>query len=97
MKVTQQRLKQIIMEEIYNVQETEHEPAQQDSKQKATVSALRNELKDFAMNPSNFKGLDPAEVEGLKNIFSLIFTAAREKSMGSLLRRLGDVISTKIK
>ena len=101
MKLTKTRLKEIINEEIYNAQEgklSEQDQQQNQANQEEaeTVTVLRKSLKDFATDAANFKGLDPAEVQGLANIFKLIFTAAQQKSVGALLKRLSDIIGKKV-
>ena len=91
MKITKERVQQIIAEEIQRLKEEEEEAAeiaQEPEAIKLTVSKLRMALKDLARDSSKFKGLDNIEATMIADIISRIMVKSQETSATSILKRV---------
>ena len=106
MKLTQQRLKEIILEELNNLSENP-EAAQSgaapsansaagQSAEKAdptkSTSQLRKDLLDASKNIQNVKGLDPKEIELISGVLGVVLQLSSEGSASSILQRIYNVL-----
>ena len=101
MKLTEQRLKEIIIEELNNLNENPDAQAKDDStdKEQATTSInqLKKDLIDTSRNISNVKGLDPKEIALISAVIGSVIQASSAGSAGTILQRVHDVIQKTIK
>tara|TARA_R110002020_G_scaffold230095_1_gene440888 strand:- start:91 stop:378 length:288 start_codon:yes stop_codon:yes gene_type:complete len=91
MKISKQRLKQIIKEEI--------EDAKQETTPEEDVQALGDfseKLLQISKDIRNTKGLDVKEMTQILNIFSTLIKLSSQKTAGSLLTQVTDLINKKI-
>lgn len=90
MKITKERVQQIIAEEIQKLKEEEEQPAMGEEPEvvKLTVSKLRAALKDLARDSAKFKGLDNIEATMIADIISRIMVKSQETSATSILKRV---------
>ena len=102
MKLTEKRLKEIIVEEINNLSEQEPAPeAAPQSEPKAdptkSVSQLKKDLLDASKNIQNIKGLDPKEIELISATLGVVLQAASQGSAATILQRIYDVLQKQVK
>lgn len=102
MKLTKQKLKEIIAEEINNLSEQEPAPeAAPQSEPKAdptkSVSQLKKDLLDASKNIQNIKGLDPKEIELISATLGVVLQAASQGSAATILQRIHDVLQKQVK
>ena len=96
MKLTQNRLKQIIAEELQRVNEEDEPTAPEPEggeQQKQTVSKLRVALKQLAADSSKFKGIDSAEATQIADIINRVLAKAQGESAASVFKRLSTALS----
>ena len=99
MKLTEELLKKLIMEEMTSAdQETSPTPAKPEKKLPGQVSKLGDEMiaTGKALKGSQVKGLDPTEIGMISSLLALILQAASEKSAGALLGRLQTLLSKQV-
>jgi len=102
MKLTQERLKEIILEELNNLSENPMDkpatgaPVEKEDPTKS-VTQLRKDLLDASKSVQNIKGLDPKEIELISATLGAVLQAASEGSAASLLQRIHGVIQKQIK
>lgn len=87
MKLTEQRLKQIIAEEMERVNEEDKAEMPTDS-----ASKLRAAIKNLAMDANKFKGIDAKEAALLADAIGSLLTKASEESAAAVLSRLGTAM-----
>ena len=104
MKLTEDKLKQMIAEELENIHEQEPQPEQppaqpQDSaKEKVdSVSKLKMELTQVAKNIQTVKGLDAAEVNLISSLIGVILSLSSAGSASTILKRVYDVLQKQAK
>jgi len=110
MKLTQERLKEIILEELNKLSENPEAaqagtPAPTDpagaggekSDPTKSVAQLKKDLLDASKNVQNIKGLDPKEIELISATLGSVLQAASEGSAANLLQRIHGVIQKQIK
>jgi hypothetical protein len=98
MKLTQERLKEIILEELSSL--SENDPANPEVAPNAekpadptkSVSQLRKDLLDASKNVQNIKGLDPKEIELISGVLGVVLQLSSEKSSSSILQRVYNVL-----
>lgn len=107
MKLTQKKLKQMIIEEWTKLSEKEVQPPTAttddvassnvpggDVKKDPTksVSQLKKDLLAASQNIQNVKGLDPKEIELISATMGVILQLASSKSSATILQRIHDVL-----
>tara|TARA_Y100000114_G_scaffold142935_1_gene150012 strand:- start:1500 stop:1799 length:300 start_codon:yes stop_codon:yes gene_type:complete len=95
MKLTQERLLEIIQEEIGNFAEQENVENSSDDQQKGVnLASLGDEMIEAgrAIKGSKVRGLDMNEIKLVSAILANVLEVASEKSSGTLLARLNDLI-----
>lgn len=106
MKLTQERLKEIILEELDNLSENPESPpagappsanpAAAASAEKAdptkSISQLRKDLLDASKNIQNIKGLDPKEIELISGVLGVVMQLSSEGSASTILQRIYNVL-----
>tara|TARA_R100000278_G_C5431868_1_gene150402 strand:+ start:552 stop:860 length:309 start_codon:yes stop_codon:yes gene_type:complete len=97
MKLTQERLKEIILEELNNLSENPEAPQPgAESGQKVdptkSVTQLKKDLLDASKNIQNVKGLDPKEIELISGTLGVVMQLASETSAGNILQRIYNVL-----
>ena len=107
MKLTQERLKEIILEELSNL--SENPEALQPGAKKAgaeggqkvdptkSVTQLKKDLLDASKNIQNVRGLDPKEIELISATMGVVLQAASEGSAAPILQRIYDALQKQIK
>jgi len=111
MKLTQARLKEIILEELNSMSEQEEvapsepntaapEPsAEPEAKADPTksISQLKKDLLDASKNIQNVKGLDPKEIELISATLGVTLQAASQGSAATVLQRIYNVLQKQTK
>lgn len=107
MKLTQERLKEIILEELNNLSErpaatqqntaTAGADATQQADPTKSITQLKKDLLDASKNVQNIKGLDPKEIELISATLGSVLQASSQSSAANLLQRIHDVIQKQIK
>ena len=98
MKLTEEKLKKLIYEELArSLSEQEEQPAQANADQQSadkvdSTGKLKQELVDLSREIINIKGLDPAELNLISGIMGMIFKIASAGSGSTLLKRVYDVL-----
>ena len=98
MKLTEEKLKQLIAEELGNINPAKPnpDPSAGNEKEKVTqVNKLGDEMiaTGKALKASQVKGLDATEIGMISSMLALILQIASEKSAGALLGRLQTMLS----
>jgi len=97
MKLTEDKLKQMILEEYSRLNE---EPPQQNAEKvdpTKSISQLKQDLLDTSKNIQNVKGLDPTEIESISAVLGAVLQVASAGSAATILQRVHDVLQKQIK
>ena len=104
MKLTEDKLKQMIAEELENIHEQEPQPEQPPAQPQASekdkvdsVSKLKMELTQVAKNIQTVKGLDAAEVNLISSLIGVILSLSSAGSASTILKRVYDVLQKQAK
>ena len=107
MKLTEDKLKQMIAEELGRLTEEEpEEPAADaaapeaagDEKAKVnSTSMLKQELVDLSRNITKIPGLDPNELNLISGMIGTLIKISSTKSAASVLKRVYDVLQRNLK
>lgn len=95
MKITKERVQQIIAEEIQKLREEEEEEVAMGEEPEAvelTVSKLRMALRDLAKDSEKFRGLDNVEATMIADIISRILVKSQETSAAAILKRVNTAL-----
>jgi hypothetical protein len=105
MKLTQEKLIQLIEQEIKSANENPMQPATaeqpgaaenpEDNKEKAlNLTSLGDEMIETgrAIKASKFKGLDTNEIKLVSAVLANVLQLASSKPAGTLLKRINDLI-----
>ena len=104
MKLTDEKLKQFIAEELRNLYEQEPEagaqaPEQSSDKEQQTdsMTKLKKELVDVSRNIQNVKGLDAREISLISGLIGVILSLSSKGSASTVLQRVYDVLQKQAK
>jgi hypothetical protein len=94
MKLTESRIKEIILEELQNLFEEEPVPDQQQDEPKGsyTTSDLKKELISLGQKIQSVQGLDSTELKLVSGIIGFVTKIASEKSGATALKRIYDML-----
>lgn len=90
MKLTESRIKEIILEEIQTMYEEEQEPQQQ--KGTYTSSNLKQELSSLGQKIQSIKGLDSNEMKLMSGIIGFVVNISSKKSGTEALKTVYDML-----
>ena len=96
MKLTESRLKTIILEELSKIEEKEQEQ-QKAADPVKSLTQLKQDLLDTSKSIQNIKGLDPAEIESISAVLGAVLQVASAGSAATILQRVHDVLQKQIK
>ena len=99
MKLTEDKLKQMILEEYnrFNEQEQVDQQAGEKVDPTKSISQLKKDLLDTSKNIQNVKGLDPKEIESISAVLGSVLQVASAGSAATILQRILDVLQKQIK
>ena len=97
MKLTESRIKEIILEEIQTIAEEEQQAQQQQQTQSSdkasyTSSNLKQELIALGQKIQSVKGMDTAELKLISGIIGLVVNISSKKSGATALKRVYDML-----
>jgi len=98
MKLTEKRIKQIILEELTELtaqapnEKTQSPDQQSDKKSSFTSSDLKKELIALGQKIQSVKGLDPMELQLVSGIIGTAVDIASKNSSSSALKRVYDML-----
>ena len=93
MKITKEKLKEIIAEELRVFEQDEQEPEDQSV---ASRTEFAMKLKELSIAMQKATGIDSSEVQLINSILDMLIQAANEGSARSILTQLQTLISKKI-
>ena len=96
MKLTESRLKTIILEELSKIEEKEQEQ-QKAADPVKSLTQLKQDLLDTSKNIQNVKGLDPTEIQSISAVLGAVLQVASAGSAAAILQRVHDVLQKQIK
>jgi hypothetical protein len=96
MKLTEDRLKAIILEEVAKIEEQEPEKEKAADPVKS-LTQLKQDLLDTSKNIQNVKGLDPTEIQSISAVLGAVLQVASAGSAAAILQRVHDVLQKQIK
>ena len=96
MKLTEDRLKAIILEEVAKLEEQEPEKEKAADPVKS-LTQLKQDLLDTSKNIQNVKGLDPTEIQSISAVLGAVLQVASAGSAAAILQRVHDVLQKQIK
>lgn len=108
MKLTEEKLKQIILEEVERFAATnKSEPNRRDNsdakdasgKEQATdsMTKLKKELVDVSRNIQNVKGLDAKEISLISGLIGVVLSLSSQGSASTILQRVYNVLQKQAK
>ena len=104
MKLTEEKLKQMIAEELQALEEqlpgeapqAPSQPSEKDDPTKS-LTQLKKDLLDASRNITNVKGLDPREIELISALLGLILQVAAQGSTATILQRIYKLLGNQVK
>ena len=96
MKITKEKLKQIIKEEL-ELMEQEGEMPEDDPKDVETRTEFAKKLKDLSLKISKASKIDAAELQLINSIFDAILEFANTNQGRQILKIINDFTDKKIK
>ena len=99
MKLTKEKLKEIILEEIQNIQEVEP-PQRDEPKEDEDVANSLSKLRSFLLNlskeSSQLRGASPAEIEGFVNLVTLVLNSLQTGEHSKHINFASNIYSKRI-
>ena len=99
MKLTESRIKEIILEEIQTIAEEEQQAQQQNQQQAQspdkgnyTSSNLKQELIALGQKIQSVKGMDTSELKLISGIIGLVVNISSKKSGATALKKVYDML-----
>tara|TARA_R100000388_G_C7218748_1_gene147675 strand:- start:809 stop:1114 length:306 start_codon:yes stop_codon:yes gene_type:complete len=96
MKLTESRIKEIILEEIQTMVEQEQQAQQQQNqpagKENYSSSDLKQELVALGQKIQSVKGMDTSELKLISGIIGLVVSISSKKSGAAALKKVYDML-----
>ena len=96
MKLTESRIKEIILEEIQTMVEQEQQAQQHQNqpvgKENYTSSDLKQELVALGQKIQSVKGMDTSELKLISGIIGLVVSISAKKSGAAALKKVYDML-----
>ena len=96
MKLTESRIKEIILEEFQTMVEQEQQAQQQQNqpagKENYSSSDLKQELLDLSKKIQSVKGLDSSELKLISGIIGLAISISSKEASATSLKRVYDML-----
>ena len=93
MKLTESRIKEIILEEIQTMAEQEQQQQNQPAgKENYSSSDLKQELVALGQKIQSVKGMDTSELKLISGIIGLVVSISSKKSGAAALKKVYDML-----